>query len=177
MPQRLRAFSAWAADEPLVDTRLILSDLSPIGGALMLRAGPFDEPAERLRLRESVSRLLARRLPPKRALALDREGSFDRSVWEALAQVGVLGLAADEEVGGSGGSLSDSVAVTEEVARVLLAMNERGEPALAYSAMAKLHAGETAARGGDCGARRGPGHARDGRCWARGGVGHADALP
>ncbi len=56
----------------------------------MLRAGPFDEPAERLRLRESVSRLLARRLPPKRALALDREGSFDRSVWEALAQVGVL---------------------------------------------------------------------------------------
>jgi len=36
---------------------------------------------------------------------------------------------------------------------VLLAMNERGEPALAYAAMAKLHAGETAARVVDRGMR------------------------
>jgi len=36
---------------------------------------------------------------------------------------------------------------------VLLAMNERGEPALAYSAMAKRHAGETAARVVDRGVR------------------------
>lgn len=85
----------------------------------MLKAGPLAEPAERVRLRESVARLLARHLPADRVLVVDREGTFDRSVWTALAQVGVLGLGAAEELGGSGGSLGDSVAVTEELARVL----------------------------------------------------------
>ena len=85
----------------------------------MLRTDPFDEPDERLRLREAVVRLLADRLPRERALALDREGAFDRGLWEALGAIGAHGLGADEQAGGSGGTVGDAAAVTEELARVL----------------------------------------------------------
>ncbi len=85
----------------------------------MLRADPFDEPAERLVLRETVSRLLGDRLPTERALALDRDGSFDRDLWRELGSMGALGLGADEAVGGSGGTVGDAASVTEELARVL----------------------------------------------------------
>jgi len=50
---------------------------------------------------------------------VDREGRFDRGTWEALGPIELLGLGCAEELGGSGGTVGDSLAVVEEIARVL----------------------------------------------------------
>lgn len=85
----------------------------------MLSTAPFEEPTDRHDLRRMLDQLLARHLSPEKALAIDRQGIFDRDVWNALGQAGLLGLGADEEAGGSGGTVGDALAVTEELARVL----------------------------------------------------------
>lgn len=85
----------------------------------MLTTQPVGEPAERADLRASVQALLARHLPPQQALRCDREGAFDRPTWDALGAAGLLGLGSPEDVGGSGGTVGDSLAVIEEIARVL----------------------------------------------------------
>ncbi|WP_122816859.1 acyl-CoA dehydrogenase family protein [Nocardioides pantholopis] len=85
----------------------------------MLSAAPFDEPATRSDVRAMTADLLARHLPAEEAARTDREGGFGRGVWRALGEAGLLGLAADEDAGGSGGTVGDAVAVTEEIARVL----------------------------------------------------------
>ncbi|WP_283095601.1 acyl-CoA dehydrogenase family protein [Nocardioides alcanivorans] len=85
----------------------------------MLRLVPETEPETRRDLRAMTSRLLGRELPDERALEIDRTGGFDRGLWERLGTAGLLGLGAPEELGGSGGTVGDSVAVTEEIARVL----------------------------------------------------------
>lgn len=85
----------------------------------MLTTRPFGEPPERSELRASVQALLARHLPPQRALQCDREGTFDRPTWDALGEAGLLGLGCPEDVGGSGGTVGDSLAVIEEIASVL----------------------------------------------------------
>jgi len=85
----------------------------------VLSAKPFQEPPERGDLRELVASLLARHLPPERALALDREREFAADVWEALGAAGLLGLGGDEATGGTGGTAGDAVAVVEEISRVL----------------------------------------------------------
>ena len=85
----------------------------------MLGTRPIGESTTRRDLRAMTSALLARHLPAEAALASDREGSFDATIWRQLGESGLLGLGADETVGGSGGSVADAVAVTEEIARVL----------------------------------------------------------
>lgn len=85
----------------------------------MLGTAPLHEPDTRLELRALTAELLARHLPAETALATDRAGTFDRSLWLRLGEAGLLGLGADEQRGGSGGTVGDAVAVTEEIARVL----------------------------------------------------------
>jgi len=85
----------------------------------VLSTKPFLELAERTDLRAMVRSLLAAHLPTERALKCDRDGSFDRATWSALGQAGLLGIGAPENRGGGGGTVGDSVAVTEEIARVL----------------------------------------------------------
>ncbi|MEU5988680.1 acyl-CoA dehydrogenase family protein [Spirillospora sp. NPDC047418] len=85
----------------------------------MLGTRPFEETPERGDLRDMVGSLLARELPPERALALDRDGRFAADAWAALGGAGLLGLGGDESAGGTGGTVGDAVAVTEEIARVL----------------------------------------------------------
>lgn len=85
----------------------------------MLGTAPLNEPDTRVELRALTAELLSRHLPPEKALATDRAGSFDRSLWLRFGEAGLLGLAADEARGGSGGTVGDAVAVTEEIARVL----------------------------------------------------------
>ncbi len=85
----------------------------------MLTTRPFGESAERSQLRAAVRTLLDRHLPSGRALELDREGAFDRAVWTALGDAGLLGLGGPEELGGTGGTVGDSLVVVEEIARVL----------------------------------------------------------
>ncbi|QCX27928.1 acyl-CoA dehydrogenase family protein [Nocardioides jishulii] len=85
----------------------------------MLTTQPSREPAERSALRTVVRGILDRHLPGPEALETDRRGTFSRVTWEALGQAGLLGIGADEALGGSGGTVGDAVAVTEEVARRL----------------------------------------------------------
>lgn len=85
----------------------------------MLGLGPVEEPETRADLREMTATLLARHLPAHRAQELDAAGAFDRELWRTLGAAGLLGIAAPEEVGGSGGTVGDAIAVTEEIARVL----------------------------------------------------------
>lgn len=85
----------------------------------MLTTQPHREPAERSDLRAAVVDLLDRHLPEATALETDLGGGFPRQVWRALGDAGIHGIAADEELGGSGGTVGDAVAVTEELARRL----------------------------------------------------------
>lgn len=85
----------------------------------MLTTTPFEEPAERHELRAMIEQILSAQLPTPKALETDREGRFDRELWETLGAAGVLGLSASEYVGGSGGTVGDAVAAAEELARVL----------------------------------------------------------
>ena len=85
----------------------------------MLSTAPFNEPDTRVAVRALTAELLSRHLPTEKALAADREGTFDRSLWLRLGEAGLLGLGAEQRLGGSGGTVGDAVAVTEELARVL----------------------------------------------------------
>ncbi len=85
----------------------------------MLTTRPLGDSEVRTELRNSVRSLLGRHMPAEHALAHDREGSFDRATWEALGSAGLLGLGCAEELGGSGGTVGDSLVVVEEIAYVL----------------------------------------------------------
>jgi acyl-CoA dehydrogenase len=80
---------------------------------------PHDSTDERRALRDSVRRLVARHLPPERALQMDAERTWDPDVWGALAEAGLLGLGGDPDLGGTGGTATDSMIVTEELSRAL----------------------------------------------------------
>lgn len=88
------------------------------GKAMDFLPAILDSPERRL-LRLTVRDLLAELLPSERVTQIDSSGEFARDVWRALGQTGMLGLAVPEELGGSGGSVADSCAVTIEIARRL----------------------------------------------------------
>ncbi|MFC6152114.1 acyl-CoA dehydrogenase family protein [Nocardioides yefusunii] len=85
----------------------------------MLTTRPLLESEDRAALRALVTEILDRHLTPQEALEHDRTGTFPRPTWEALGAAGLLGIGADEALGGSGGTVGDAVAVTEEIARRL----------------------------------------------------------
>ncbi|MCP2260330.1 acyl-CoA dehydrogenase [Streptoalloteichus tenebrarius] len=69
---------------------------------------------ERRALRETVRRFVLREVVPHLA-EWERAGEVPRDPHRRAAEVGLLGVGFPEEVGGAGGSLLDSLAVTEEV--------------------------------------------------------------
>lgn len=85
----------------------------------MLSTEPHAESEERTALRQVTREILDRHLSSETALANDRSGEFPRTTWRALGDAGLLGIAADEALGGSGGTVGDAVATTEELARRL----------------------------------------------------------
>lgn len=85
----------------------------------MALTSPVEDTPDQAAVRATTRALLARWLPPERALELDAGAGFDPEVWRALGEAGLLGIGADPEVGGSGGTAADALAVTEEIARVL----------------------------------------------------------
>jgi alkylation response protein AidB-like acyl-CoA dehydrogenase len=70
---------------------------------------------EQVALMNSVRALAAAVVAPG-AAERDREGRFDRSVWQALADNGVVGLPIPTEYGGSGGSILDCAYANEALA-------------------------------------------------------------
>src|SRR4051794_10315322 len=102
---------------------------------------------DQLLFRDAVRALLTDRCPPANVRAAwdDAAGpGFDRDLWAALAEMGILGLLAPESSGGLGLSMIDLVLLLEETGRAALpgpivehaavavpALVESGHPALA----------------------------------------------
>lgn len=76
---------------------------------------PF-ETAERRALRETVRRFAETEILPHQD-AWEREGELPRWLHRRAGELGLLGVAFPEEVGGGGGDLVDVVVVTEELHR------------------------------------------------------------
>lgn len=68
-------------------------------------------------LRESTRRFVERHMPREAARRWDRENIFPRDVYDALADMGVMGLTVPEEYGGQGIDLVGTMIVIEELAR------------------------------------------------------------
>ena len=74
-------------------------------------------PAQQL-LQQSARTFLQHRCPPERVqeLALDPRG-FAADLWKEIATLGWPGLLISPELGGSGGSVADALALVEELGR------------------------------------------------------------
>ena len=76
----------------------------------------FDLDPEIEEMRDMVARWVADKLAP-RAAEIDASNTFPRDLWPALGELGLLGITADEDVGGAGlGYLAHSI-VMEEISR------------------------------------------------------------
>ncbi len=74
----------------------------------------FDLSAEQTALQDSVGRLLQNELDQVRLLEIfDSEDGHDARLWQALGELGVLGLMIDERHGGTGLEMLDAAVVTE----------------------------------------------------------------
>ena len=81
----------------------------------------FSQTDEQKMLQESVKRLLERSYDfETRQKMLQSGRPWSPEIWQALAEMGILGLPFAEEVGGFGGSMADVVAVAEPFGAHLL---------------------------------------------------------
>ncbi|MBT8473647.1 MAG: acyl-CoA dehydrogenase family protein, partial [Marinicaulis sp.] len=67
-------------------------------------------------MRDMVSRWVADKLSP-RAAEIDETNKFPRELWPELGELGLLGITADEEYGGSGLGYAAHVVAMEEISR------------------------------------------------------------
>ena len=74
---------------------------------------------EQVALRETVREFAQERVAP-RARQLDHDEAFPRASWEDAARLGILGMCAPEEFGGSGLGVTDMCIVGEEISAVCL---------------------------------------------------------
>ncbi|MEZ5892790.1 MAG: isovaleryl-CoA dehydrogenase [Parvularculaceae bacterium] len=82
-------------------------------------------------MRNMVSRWAAERLAP-RAAEIDEKNLFPRDLWPELGELGLLGITADEEFGGSGLGYVAHVVAMEEISRA------SGAVGLSYGAHSNL---------------------------------------
>ncbi|MFN8948741.1 MAG: acyl-CoA dehydrogenase family protein [Alphaproteobacteria bacterium] len=75
------------------------------------------ESAHHQLLRDSTRRFVERHMPREAARRWDRENIFPRDVYDALAEMGVMGLTVPEEYGGQGVDLIGTMIVIEELAK------------------------------------------------------------
>jgi len=76
---------------------------------------------EQIQLRDSLRRVLSETYTLERRRAVARSGSgCDPAVWRQFAELGILGLAIPETLGGIGGDAFDAMVVMEELGRALV---------------------------------------------------------
>jgi alkylation response protein AidB-like acyl-CoA dehydrogenase len=76
---------------------------------------------EQIQLRDSLRRVLTETYTLARRRAIARSGSgCDPAIWRQFAELGILGLAIPEALGGIGGDPFDSMVVMEELGRALV---------------------------------------------------------
>ncbi len=91
----------------------------------------FGLPEEIEEMREMIARWVDDRLEP-RAAAIDAENEFPRDLWPELGELGLLGITADEEFGGTGLGYLAHVVAMEEISR------GSGSVGLSYGAHSNL---------------------------------------
>jgi alkylation response protein AidB-like acyl-CoA dehydrogenase len=80
----------------------------------------FDFSDEQKQLRDGARRFLAEKCPPKAVRAvLDGHASYDRELWNGLAEMGFLGVAIPEAFGGAGAGHLELCVIAEEIGRSL----------------------------------------------------------
>src|SRR5580700_10925562 len=80
----------------------------------------FDFSDEQKQLRDQARRFLSEKCPPKAVRAvLDGQASYDRELWQGLAEMGFLGVAIPEEFGGAGAGHLELCVIAEEIGRSL----------------------------------------------------------
>lgn len=94
-------------------------------------------------LRDSIRDYLSKELPFDRVRQLEREGGYDRELWNYLQSAGYLALPFPESLGGDAGELTDLAVLLEELTRraaiipfmetmvATLAVVRHGDPAIA----------------------------------------------
>ncbi|KAL1490556.1 hypothetical protein ABEB36_013231 [Hypothenemus hampei] len=92
---------------------------------------------EQIQLRETIFSLTQKELAPK-AYEIDKKNQFDdlRNFWKKLGHLGVLGITAQSEYGGSDGKYLDQVIIMEEISRACPAIG------LSYVAHSNLCLGQ-----------------------------------
>lgn len=91
--------------------------------------------------------ILADRVTPERLRELeDGEHRFDRALWSALAEAGVLAAALPEHVGGSGFDLLEQCGVLVEIGRTVAPVPYLASIVMAASALARFGDAEQQAR-------------------------------
>ncbi|ROV95449.1 hypothetical protein VMCG_08500 [Cytospora schulzeri] len=83
-------------------------------------------------LRERVQEFTRREIPPEAAAAVDRTNNFPPEMWGKLGEAGLLGITADEDVGGLAMGYQAHCVVMEELSRA------SGSVALSYAAHSQL---------------------------------------
>jgi len=68
-------------------------------------------------VRDAARDYLAREVSFDRVREVERSGRHDEALWQALQELGWLGLALPEEAGGGGGSCTDFAILLEEISR------------------------------------------------------------
>jgi isovaleryl-CoA dehydrogenase len=86
-------------------------------------------------IRETVRRFAETEIAPV-AAEIDAEDRFPRDLFRGLGEIGVMGILAPEDSGGSGGTYVEAALVMEELARI------SGSVALSYGAHAVLAVGQ-----------------------------------
>jgi alkylation response protein AidB-like acyl-CoA dehydrogenase len=80
----------------------------------------FDFSDEQKQLRDEARKFLAEKCPPKAVrTVLDGKASYDRELWQGLADMGFLGVAIPEQFGGAGAGHLELCVIAEEVGRAL----------------------------------------------------------
>ena len=91
----------------------------------------FDLTEEQKIIQKTVHELMVKEIEPV-AEQIDRDDEFPLGIWKKLGELGILGVTADPEYGGSGCDLLTGVLINEEIAKICPAL------ALSYAAHANL---------------------------------------
>src|SRR3954469_23950810 len=80
----------------------------------------FDFSDEQKQMRDAARKFLAEKCPPKAVRAvLEGNASYDKDLWQGLAEMGFLGVAIPEEFGGAGAGHLELCVIAEEMGRAL----------------------------------------------------------
>ena len=78
----------------------------------------FDFSDDQKQMRDAARKFLTEKCPPKAVReVLDGKATYDKALWQGLAEMGFLGVAIPEEFGGAGAGHLELCVIAEEMGR------------------------------------------------------------